>query len=123
MFRSALGRVLAVFLVLGGAGVCVAEPPGPDELDVPFDAVLRRKSDVFASSAVGIFRADLEGKNWKRLKLPAEMPSGGRFGVVPEGSEQILYYGQAGRYRGEGKRSGIYCSVDSGETWNLLSAN
>lgn len=98
-----------------------AEPPTEDELDIRLDQVLRRKSDVLVTSSAGIFWSNMAEKKWQKRTLPAEMPTGGRFGVVPKGSAQILYY--VGRWNklADGQRRGIYGSTDAGLTWQLLS--
>jgi len=99
----------------------LAEPPTEDELDVRLDQVLRRKSDVLVTSNAGIFWSNSELKEWEKRTLPAEMPTGGRFGVVPEGSAQILYYTVRWNKLTDGQRPGIYGSTDAGLTWQLLS--
>ena len=64
--------------------------PTQEEADLPFTDVLRRQADVFALNSAGLFCAELAAKKWRKLSLPEQMPLGGRFGEVPEGSPSIL---------------------------------
>ncbi len=112
---------IALIIALVGGCFAFAEPPAPDDLDAPFHAVLLRKNDVLVTSAVGIFWADLAQKQWEKRMLPAQMPTGGRFAVVPDGSDQILYYVARKNTPGEGQRIGIYLSSDAGGTWKHLA--
>lgn len=113
---------IVAVVVLTSASLVSADPPAADDLDVRIDAVLLRANDVLVTSSAGIFWADLNKREWQKLRLPPEMPSRGRFGSVPEGSRQILYY-SIGGYREAGHRPGLYGSTDAGRTWQLLSEN
>jgi hypothetical protein len=117
---------LKMMLLAIGVGAVVApvlraEPPAVEELDVRLDSVLPRANDVFAAHGGGIFRADRKQKSWQKLKLPAEMPTGGLFGMVPADSPQILYYSSRQYSRREGERRGLYASDDAGQSWRLLA--
>jgi hypothetical protein len=112
--------ILTLSLVFVGASIVLAEPPTEDELDVRLDQVLRRKSDVLVTSSAGIFWSNLDEKKWQKRTLPAEMPTGGRFGVVPKGSDQILYYSLRWKKLTDGQRAGIYGSTDAGLTCNCF---
>ncbi|WP_254508580.1 WD40/YVTN/BNR-like repeat-containing protein [Anatilimnocola floriformis] len=120
IIRTQIAKV-SFFLLLVSTSSVLAEPPKVDELDVRLDEVLRRKTDVLVTSSAGIFWSNLEEKKWQKRTLPAQMPIGGKFGVVPTDSEQILYYSPRWHKLTEGQRAGIYGSTDAGQTWQLLS--
>jgi hypothetical protein len=113
----------ALFLIVSFVCLAHAHSPAREDLDIPLDAVLRRQSDVLVTSSAGIFWADLQRKEWHKLPLPAEMPVGGRFGSVPDGSQQILYYSTQQYKLIDGQKRGIYGSTDAGKTWQLRSEN
>lgn len=112
---------LALF-VASSASEATAEQQVANDMDAPFVSVLRHKTNVFASNKEGLFRADLESRQWRKLRLPVGMPLGGRFGEVPKESSTLIYVvsDRFGRSLREGTH-GIYASRDSGETWSLLS--
>jgi hypothetical protein len=90
--------------------------------NAPLQSVLRRKTCVFASNQFGIFRADLKTRKWIKFDLPDTMPTGGKFGDVPEKSKLLLYVVSDPRGRSSDNRIfGIYVSHDDGGTWGLLS--
>jgi len=94
---------------------------------LPLRSVLMRDSDVFASNATGLYRAELSSKTWKRLVLPDSMPIGGYFANQPTNSKLILYYTPKWttdkNTNAKTKISGLYLSQDSGQTWRLVSKN
>ena len=104
--------------------VSAAQPEAITHWNAPFVSVLRQKTDVFASNKVGVFRANLESRQWHKLDLPVSMPLGGRFAKVPTESAMILYVA-SGRFDGSASEGtyGVYSSRDAGETWSLLSEN
>jgi hypothetical protein len=110
-------RAMSVLLLFATATLAGAEPPTEDALDIPIAGILRRKTDVLATNAVGIFRADLMEKKWQKLTMPAQMPTGGKFAAVPAGSPHVLYYAKGGH----GQKAGLYDSIDAGKSWRLLS--
>jgi hypothetical protein len=113
--------LFSVTAILAFARICSANPPGPNELDVPLDAVLVRTADVFVTCSDGIYRANRKAKQWNKLTLPAEMPIGGLLGTVPAGSPHILYHNSQARRLEDGQKPGIYHSSDDGQTWKLLA--
>ena len=112
---------IAFVIALTSASVIHAESPGPNDLDVPLDAILRRKDDVLVSTSAGIYWADVKRKEWQKVLLAPEMPTRGQFGIVPEGSQQILYYTAQLTRSSKDYKLGIYGSTDAGRTWRLHS--
>lgn len=99
-----------------------AQQEAVNHMNAPFLSVLRQETYVFASNKAGLFRADLESRQWHKLDLPVGMPPGGKFGKVPKVSTTILYVVSDRHGRSGGKETfGIYASRDAGETWSLLS--
>ncbi len=119
-FRS---RLIAVSLGLALTAIAAAEQPeAARQANAPLISVARRTTEVFASNKYGVFRANLESRQWGQLKLPAGMPLGGRFAKSPTEST-ILLYVASNRSGGSGgeEQYGVYASRDSGESWNLQS--
>jgi hypothetical protein len=113
--------VFAVAVLMAVVLSARQQAPIGAELDLHLSSVLRRKDDVLAANAAGIFWSDLEQKEWRKLPVLEEMPTDGQFGAVPDGSNQIVYYSLGWKKRRQGQKPGIYSSTDSGRTWQLLS--
>ena len=103
----------------------ITRRPTPGEASTPLVAVVKRESDVFASTSDGLFHAPLTTRHWERLNTPPEMPLGGTFAGLPALSPLVLYI--ANRWelpleqRRPAYRYGLYLSSDDGTTWQLIS--
>jgi len=124
MVTSPFRHVAFALSVAISGVVAAAEPEATSNMNAPVVSVVRQETDVFASNKAGVFRANLESRQWRKLDLPAGMPLGGRFAKVPNESAMVLYVASNsfGRSAAEGKY-GVYASSDAGETWSLLSEN
>jgi hypothetical protein len=81
--------------------------------------------DVFASTAVGLFRATKSERKWERLPTPATMPLGGSFARQPAGHDRVYYHASALTKR-EGSDTqnlieGLYRSDDLGQSWHAVN--
>jgi hypothetical protein len=99
--------------------------PTPDEAKMPLGAVVKRASDVFASTPAGLFRAPLTTMHWERLNTLPEMPLGGTFAGLPPLSPLVVYIANRWQLPLEQRRPayryGLYLSNDDGTTWQLIS--
>jgi hypothetical protein len=121
-------RVLSILLILAlPASALPATELGREEQEqtLPLNSILRREQDVFASNAVGLYRAALADKQWKPLTLPAGMAPGGQ--LTGRAAEPDLIYYITCKWPARfsptagGMVHGIYFSMDSGQTWQLVS--
>jgi hypothetical protein len=121
MVLSCPSRV-AVFVLCLLHGILPAQSEGTDDWNAPLVSLHTSGSYVFASNRVGIFRAELETRQWQQLSLPSGVPLGGKFGDVPEGSEILLYIASRSFGSPVGENNyGLYLSPDAGATWSLIS--
>lgn len=115
-------RYSAFAISLGLSAIAVAQLP-IEHQNAHLTSVHWRETDVFAMNKFGIFRADLESRQWKKLEISKSMPLGGKFANVPKESTLLLYV-VADRSGAPGDmKYGIYASRDDGRTWEFLSAN
>src|SRR6185369_8440138 len=117
-------HVAVALIVAIPTAVFANEPEAANHVHAPLASVVRQKADVFASNKFGVFRANLENRQWHKLDLPPGMPLGGQFAAVPKESAMLLYVGSAG-FGGRASEGscGIYASRDAGKTWSVLSKN
>ena len=83
-------RYSAFAISLGLSAIAVAQLP-IEHQNAHLTSVHWRETDVFAMNKFGIFRADLESRQWKKLEISKSMPLGGKFANVPKESTLLLY--------------------------------
>ncbi len=95
---------------------------------------LRIQGDcVFASTDEGLYRSRLDKRQWERLRAKTVPEAGGRFVTDPPDEKTLLYIVTPGAcrevaFRRDSEapiqsvlRSGVYRSLDRGDTWELLN--
>ena len=128
MRSLALGHIClttALLLLPLQAKTTSAAVPTREELQTGLRSVCVKPDNVFAANRSGLYRADQEHRAWERLDVPAQMPPGGQFARLPDGSDLLIYtvseFDQYNVPRRDAYRFGIYLSRDSGDSWELIS--
>lgn len=116
-------RRVGLFVLFFLPRIVTAQSDGTDDWNAPLISLHIAGSQVFASNTIGIFRAELETRQWQKLNLPDDIPLGGRFGDVPEGSGMLLYLASREFSPSDSEGTcGLYLSPDAGATWSLISS-